>query len=73
MTAEEVGVGLRVRLSEDARARRLWGLHSDAGATIREAKLIDNGYGRICVRVNVDGERRARVRTMQLEYLDIAQ
>lgn len=73
MTALEVGVGVRVRLSEDGRARRLWGPRSDAEATIREARLIDNGHGGLCVRVTVDGERRARIRTMQLVYLEIAE
>lgn len=72
MNVEEVGVGARVRLSEDGRARRLWGQYSDAEATIREARLVDNGRGEMCVRVNVDGERRARIRTMQLTYLDPA-
>lgn len=71
MNAQEVGIGARVRLSEDGRARRLWGQQSDAEATIRDAKLIDNGLGAMCVRVTVDGERRARLRTMRLDYLDI--
>lgn len=73
MTALDVGVGARVRLSQDGRARRLWGLRSEAEATIREARLIDNGRGGMCVRVTVDGERRARIRTMHLDYLDIVQ
>jgi hypothetical protein len=71
MHAHDVRVGARVRLSEDGRARRLWGPQSDAEARIREARLIDNGRGGMCVRVTVDGERRARIRTMQLDYLDI--
>lgn len=71
MTAQEVGVGARVRLTAEARARRIWGPSSDAEATIREATLVDNGQGGMCVRVTVDGERRARIRTMQLESLDI--
>lgn len=73
MDAQHVGVGARVRLSQDGRARRLWGPQSDAEATIREARLIDNGSGVMCVRVTVDGERRARIRTMQLDYLDVVQ
>lgn len=72
MNAQDVGVGVRVRLSKEGRARRLWAAQSDADATIREARLVDNGRGGMCVRVSVDGERRARIRTMQLDYLEIA-
>lgn len=70
MNAQEVGIGARVRLSADGRARRLWGPNSEAAATIREATLIDNGRGGKLVRVNVDGERKARIRTMQLDFLE---
>jgi hypothetical protein len=70
MDMKDVGVGIRVRLSEDGRARRLWGQSSEAEATIRDARLVDNG-GKPCVRVTVDGERRARIRTMQLEHLEV--
>lgn len=73
MNAQEARVGARVRLSADGRARRLWGPQSDAAATIREARLVHNYNGGICVRVTVDGERRARIRTMQLTYLDVVQ
>lgn len=73
MTAQEVGVGARVRLTEDGRARRLWGPQSEAEATIRDARLIDNGSGRMCVRVTVDGERRGRIRTMRLDSIECVQ
>lgn len=71
MNPAEVGFGVVVRLTADGRARRLWKHHSDSTATIREVGLIDNGSGQLCVRVNVDADRKSRLRTMQLEYLEV--
>lgn len=73
MNAHDVRVGVRVRLSEDGRARRLWNQHSESTATVRDVKLVDNGSGKLCVKVNVDTDRRSRIRTMQLDCLDIVQ
>lgn len=71
MKPEDVGVGVVVRLSDYGRTCRLWGPHSEGTATIRKAELLDNGRGRLCVRVSVDGERKSRTRVMSLDYLEL--
>lgn len=71
MTAAEVGLGVVVRLTAEGRARQLWKHHSESTATIRDVTLVDNGSGKLCVRVNVDADRQSRTRVMQLEYLEV--
>lgn len=71
MKLEDIGAGVRVRLTADGRARRLWAAQSDNAATVRyDPPFVGHGDARL-VRVTVDGERRARVRTMRPELLEV--
>lgn len=70
MKAEEVGLGVVVRLTAEGRSRQLWKHHSHSAAKILDAELIDNG-GAMCVRLNVDEDRTKRTRVMRLDYLEL--
>lgn len=71
MTADEVGIGVIVRLTADGCALQLWKHHSDSTAVIYDAALVDNGFGKVCVRVHVEADRISRRRTMHLQYLEV--
>lgn len=75
MTRDDVGAGVRVKLTEQAKALRLWGENTDYHGTIiaspKQPALYVDSRGVEHARVNVDYERKARIRTMQLTHLEV--
>jgi hypothetical protein len=76
MRREDVGAGVRVKLTEAGKAARLWGENSPYHGTIvastkRPALYVD-AKGVEYASVNVDYERQARIRTMRLDLIEVA-